>query len=69
MEALPMMQLQRSIHREVGNSLSFSSISLRIRVDIGQPLFRINHGLGITSLVSSRSNHANLSFNGWNTGL
>ena len=58
-----------SIHREVGNSLSFSSISLRIRVDFGGPLFRISCGLGITTLVSSGSGHANLSFNGWNTGL
>ena len=57
-----------SIHREVGNSLSFPSISLRIRVDFGRPLFQISCGLGITTLVSSGSGHANLSFNGWNTG-
>ena len=57
-----------SIHREVGNSLSFSSISLRIHVDFGRPLCRISYGLGITTLVSSGSSHANLSFNGWNTG-
>nr|POE85725.1 hypothetical protein CFP56_07185 [Quercus suber] len=58
------------IHKELGNSLSLSSssISLRIHVDFGRPLFRINRGLGIISRVSSGSGHSNLSFNGWNTG-
>nr|POE67514.1 hypothetical protein CFP56_36680 [Quercus suber] len=52
-----------SIRKELGNSLSLSSLSilLRIRVDFGQPFFRINRGLGITSLVSSGSGHPNLS--------
>ena len=56
------------IHKEVGNSLSCSSISLQIIVDLGQPFSWINCKFRIIVLLSSRSGHSNLSINGWNIG-
>ena len=52
------------IHNEVGSSLSSSSISLQILVDLGRPFSRINLGFGITILPSCCFGHSNLSFSG-----